>query len=316
MLGDNLQALEVLEGALPLVEAGGDLTTLYITLNNAGSAATRLGRVEQCMRYEERALAVTERIGNPGSTSFVLGNLGGSLLYLGDWQGAREYLERGLALSRTMGRSADIANPLMFYGWLQLWEGNWEEARSSLGEALAVAQETADRQHQESAQIFLAELDILEGRPKAAVARLEPLVSQDDRDLSLLFSWLAWAHLALDNATSVERAQELVERAIADLREQTDFLIYALWVQGMVFLRQGHLDEAYQVLCEGLEHCRSMPYPYFEARVLVQLSRVHARREEPEEARARLEEALAIFQRLGARRDVEWTEQALVDAPL
>jgi hypothetical protein len=59
-----------------------------------------------------------------------------------------------------------------------------------------------------------------------------------------------------------------------------------------------------------------MPYPYFEARVLVQLSRVHARREEPEEARARLEEALAIFQRLGARRDVEWTEQALVDAPL
>jgi hypothetical protein len=52
-----------------------------------------------------------------------------------------------------------------------------------------------------------------------------------------------------------------------------------------------------------------------EARILVQLSRVHARREEPEEAQAWLEEALAIFQRLGARKDIESTERVLADAP-
>jgi hypothetical protein len=54
-----------------------------------------------------------------------------------------------------------------------------------------------------------------------------------------------------------------------------------------------------------------MPYPYAEARLLQVSSRVHAERGEPEPARERLEEALAILRRLGARKDIERTEQLL-----
>ena len=42
---------------------------------------------------------------------------------------------------------------------------------------------------------------------------------------------------------------------------------------------------------------------------------MHVRKGEPEAARERLEAALAIFRRLGARKDAERVEQALTDLP-
>jgi hypothetical protein len=39
--------------------------------------------------------------------------------------------------------------------------------------------------------------------------------------------------------------------------------------------------------------------------------RLHAQQAQPEQARARLEAALAIFQRLGAQKDSEHVEQAI-----
>ena len=56
-----------------------------------------------------------------------------------------------------------------------------------------------------------------------------------------------------------------------------------------------------------------MPYPYAEGRLLHVYSEMHAQKGEPEPARERLEAALAIFRRLGARKDAERTEQALAD---
>jgi hypothetical protein len=54
-----------------------------------------------------------------------------------------------------------------------------------------------------------------------------------------------------------------------------------------------------------------MPYPYAEARLLEEESRLHQQLGESEPARQQLEEALAIFQRLGALKDVERTEHVL-----
>ena len=63
------------------------------------------------------------------------------------------------------------------------------------------------------------------------------------------------------------------------------------------------------MLDEGLALARSMPYPYAEARLLHVHGQLLAVQGEPELARKRLEAALAIFRRLGARKDLERTEQ-------
>jgi hypothetical protein len=54
-----------------------------------------------------------------------------------------------------------------------------------------------------------------------------------------------------------------------------------------------------------------MPYPYAEARLLHVYGLMHAQKGGPEPARERLEAALALFRRLGARKDAERVEQAI-----
>lgn len=81
----------------------------------------------------------------------------------------------------------------------------------------------------------------------------------------------------------------------------------------MVALRQQYWEEATTALEEGVALARSMPYPYAEGRLLHVYGQMHIQKGEPALARERLEAALAIFQRLGARKDIEQVEQAIAD---
>jgi tetratricopeptide (TPR) repeat protein len=84
-----------------------------------------------------------------------------------------------------------------------------------------------------------------------------------------------------------------------------------LRVQAMIAIQKGRWDEAIAALEEGLELARSMPYPYAEGRLLHVYAELYLQKGEPGPARECLEAALAIFRRLGARKDVERVEHAL-----
>jgi Tfp pilus assembly protein PilF len=79
----------------------------------------------------------------------------------------------------------------------------------------------------------------------------------------------------------------------------------------MLLAEQGKWEEAERTFEEAVSLARAMPYPYAQARALNQHGMTHVQKGEPQQARSRMEEALALFQRLGAGKDVERTEQAL-----
>jgi adenylate cyclase len=305
MLGREEEGYAVLEGALPLVEAGGDLVTLSYNLGNLGASAWHLGRIEQSRRYGEQAVAVTVRIGNPSLICFGLCNVGQDLLILGEWEEARQVLQRAAKVASPTDRAWHVTYLQSGMGMLALREGNWDEASRSLESAVAAAEETGDRQGREFGQTCLAELNVLEGQPEEAIKRLEPLADEEHATLTWLLPTLAWAYLRLDDEKHIRLAAEVAERAVARARESPCYLAGALQVQGMVLIRQGRNEQALRVLSEGLARARSMPCPYVEARILEQLGILQTQRGEPEQARARLEEALAIFRRLGAKKDIE-----------
>jgi hypothetical protein len=82
-------------------------------------------------------------------------------------------------------------------------------------------------------------------------------------------------------------------------------LVDALRVEAMVAIRQLRWQQAERALAEGLALARSMSYLYAEGRLLHVYGQMHVANAEPGPARERLEVALAIFQRLGARKDAE-----------
>lgn len=156
---------------------------------------------------------------------------------------------------------------------------------------------------------FMAELEVLTDRPDEAIRRLEERGALEDADIKV-FPILAWAYL---EAGAVERAEEVVAGAIDRARagEQRFHLLEALRVEGMIRRRQGRLEEAERAFWEALELARDLPYPYAQARVLSDLGLLAAVRGDPHATRAYLEQALAIFRRLGAKKDTERTEQTL-----
>ena len=88
-------------------------------------------------------------------------------------------------------------------------------------------------------------------------------------------------------------------------------LVDLLRVKGVLRSGQGHWVESEQAFEEAVSLARSMSYPYAEAAALFEWGRMHGAKGEPMLAQSRLKEAVAIFQRLGARPYIERTEQAL-----
>jgi Tfp pilus assembly protein PilF len=129
-------------------------------------------------------------------------------------------------------------------------------------------------------------------------------------DLTQVLLPLAHAHLELGD---VAAAQEAVAEALTRARSASFrfHLVDALHVQAMVATRQHHWSEAEQALEEGLTLAQRMPYPYAEGRLLHVYGEIHFQKGEPHLTRARLEAALAIFRRLGPRKDAERVERAL-----
>ena len=80
---------------------------------------------------------------------------------------------------------------------------------------------------------------------------------------------------------------------------------YTLRVVALIATRQRQWVEAACALQEGLALARQLGYPYAEAMLLQVSSELCARTDQPALARERGDEAMALFQRLGARADLK-----------
>jgi tetratricopeptide (TPR) repeat protein len=310
LLGQGEEALRVLEEILPRAETLGSPILLFLCLHHLAAVARDRGEFAACRNYAERGLVWSERVQDSHFIAVTTWDRGMSAFYTGDWQQARLDIEQAVTLTRPHGTPLG-AYLLLHLGLLCLVEGMWDDAVEYLEEGNRVA--GADLEARRLAQGMLAERDLLAGEPGAARDRILPLLDQpglQEWTVTGLLPVLAWAQLELGE---VEEAALVIGQAVVRARAQhmRIALVDALRVRAMVALRRGEPEEAARSLDEGLTLARCMPYPYAEARLLQVYGREQTQPGNRSSGRERLEAALAIFQRLGARKDVERTEQWL-----
>jgi tetratricopeptide (TPR) repeat protein len=155
---------------------------------------------------------------------------------------------------------------------LALREGRLVDARQCLEDALV--------QHGDisvivgGARFMCARVDLLSGRPEAALPTLRAQVEENEPSPGLpLLPYLAEAYLG---SGEVARAQEVVARAIASSRAAGDrrTLIEALRVHALILVREARSAEARQALDEALSIARSIGTPWEEGRVLALLDEI------------------------------------------
>jgi tetratricopeptide (TPR) repeat protein len=317
LMGREEEGLPVLSEALRLAEAVGARECLCEALSTMAWFYKDRGEFQQSLRHAERALLEAERLGNPVLTAGVIGQLGEVAFYRGEWDRAREYYTRTAAIHHQIclaPQSCDAGGLLLLLGQLSLQAGGWEQAYRYLEECRIIFTPQGKLSGLRTAQSLLAEHDIQAGRPAAACARLVPLLDRwgaEELDVTTaVLPMLAWASLELGD---FDRAARVIADATGRARAGTYrlSLVDGLRVQALVALRQGQWTEVEGCLEEGLALARALPYPHGEGRLLEVCGRLHLDRGERAAARDRLAAALAIFRRLGARKDIEQTEQLL-----
>lgn len=318
LMGRLEEAHHLLGERLHLAEATNDYWGQLSASHYLGKLAVPRGDFDAAFHYHERALDLARRLDARSRISAETSNLSEVLFYLGDWERARGNAERAVELARSAssGLSASYfqyADVFRRLGMIRAATGEWDDALPCLEESVALAEKIPYPEALRSGQLVLAERDILEGKPQAALDRLEPLVeSSEPEELGVvrLLPYLAWAYVELGDDV---RAQEVVLGGIEWARAQGNRLSLAelLKVRGMVLARRNGRDEAERTFEEAVSVARSVGYSYAEARALYEWGSMCVAGQDPKSGRARLGEAGEIFRRLGARPYSDLTRKAL-----
>jgi tetratricopeptide (TPR) repeat protein len=313
-LDRQVEARPVLEGAISLAETTNHVRSSSRALAYLGRTYLADGAFAQACRVQEQAVDASEQLGDPDFTGWATSRLADVHVLAGTWTQARTLYERAVALFHSLGRAARHSSlPLVGLGILSLLEGNWEAAFRYLEEGAAMATRTRHLGALRAAQQALAERDLLDGRPRDALARLQALLKDLDLEDSALtkpMPVLAQVQLAIGNLAD---AEAVVAAGVTRARERCNRVDLVEWLrlQGMIGIHQGWCQDAQHALDEAIDLARGMPYPYAEGRLLHVYGELHIQAAEPREAQESLEAALAIFRQLGAHRDASQVEQAI-----
>ncbi len=313
-LGRYEEAQRVLEQNIPAIEAAGDLELLAPALDSLSIVYLAAGEFHHEALHLRRGLEAAQQVGDPSIVAFMASKLGQNAYYQGEWNRAREYLEKAISVVRTSGAVWFAPYTLGALGGLFLATGDWKDAAEYLEESITISSDAAF-QALENSQSLMGILEISEGRPEAALARLQRFTdgSRGQPSNSVGPRWvLAWSLLELGNDHT---AAVIVAPEIARARAENDQLglVHLLWIHALIAARQARWADAEGALAEVLTITRRMPYPYHEARALETYGSMQAQQGDRSAARQSWVEALVIFERLGARPYIERIERNLAE---
>jgi tetratricopeptide (TPR) repeat protein/transcriptional regulator with XRE-family HTH domain len=305
------EGVKALEEAVLLAEDFGALDALGTALTVLHLAYMVRGDFVRSREHAEWGAAIAKKTGDTDLLAFHTANFGLHLFYLGDWREAQGYLELAVELERSTQPSFLSSQPHAYLGVLYKARGAWEDASRCFSDAIALAREADATGQLGYAECRLAEMDVLQGRPTEAIARLQPRTP----DLQwlydvLLLSILAEAYADMGDAAKAEEVVDIAQTRARLMHNRVDGL-EASRVRAKILTMQGNRKEASAALEEALSWARSMPYPYAEAKLSREYGMLHLREGEPGRAWERLHAALEVFRRLGAKKDAEQTRRTL-----
>lgn len=304
-LGHIAHAAELINAALPLIESAGTALSHFQAIAVLIGMNFMRAEMPAARAHIERCLDITQRLEDPAMHAYATTLLGWWHFSVGDWASAREQYERAMALLSDTGPTWATSYAYYHLGQLQALTGRFAEAEELLARAHTLAEQSNELQALRWVTIAQATHDLLRGRAQQAVERILPMLDQpgyQERDVTMLLTRLARAYLMLGD---VEQADNVSAQAIARCRAEPNlqFLVEALSIRALVCARLGRRDEAAEAIAEGLKLARDIAYPLGEAQAREAaglLAAAVTATDSSSEARQQLEQALAIYERLGA----------------
>jgi transcriptional regulator with XRE-family HTH domain/tetratricopeptide (TPR) repeat protein len=299
-LGRMDEAIQVLVSCLPALRSSGNLRCLATTLHSIALIHQARGQFGEQGAYLNQALDAAVQCGEPTLLVFLRCAHGAHALLIGEWDRAHCLFEEAADLLVTAGPSWAAPYPLLGRGGLLLAQGKEREATHALEESIDVARQVCDSAAVCTAQLTLAEAEILRGDSARALARLQGEHNGGLEQNLVALVLQAWALLETGDMAG---ANMLLDQAETRSRTQGHRLglIESLRIRAHARLTAGLVSDALMGLDEASKLAQAMPYPYAEVRLGHAYARINVRTQAIEQARRGVQRALTICKRLGER---------------
>ncbi|MGH3129041.1 MAG: ATP-binding protein [Gaiellaceae bacterium] len=256
----------------------------------------------------ERAVEV----GDESSRPLLLMLLGEAECALGQLDSARMRALEGRELAEQSGQYTLRTYHLALESLVEAHRGREQRARSAAREALELVPGTGARLAELLVTRALGHLELALGAPSEAVAHLEPFLVFVRREAIVEPGFIPFVVDHVEALIELGRQSEAVElldwyEDNAERLDRVSALANCARCRGMLAAQAGELDAAVAAYEQALELHARVDLPLDRGRTLLSLGATQRRMKRRREARATLDEALAVFEGMGA---ALWAERA------
>jgi tetratricopeptide (TPR) repeat protein len=319
--GEDAEAERLLERALELFRAAGDLRGVASTLDDLAQVARLRGDLERAFGAASEALDIRRSHADVRGESVSLMTLGGIEYARGEIEAAERLFESAREIRESIGDRPGVMQVYNALGVVAFDRGDFERAEACWRAALAEARKMADRHTQTFLLNNLGEALLTAGRLDDAEAHLSEArelsrslknrraMAEVERNLGLVAlrrgsdeaEKILMRALALARDYGSKEAIGLAHRGIGQLRAQTLFD-----AEGAASRRA---EESYLA---SIDSFREIGNEKEAARSLAQLGFHLIERGDVDSARERLREARALMRRIGLA-ELEKVERTLAE---
>ena len=291
--------------------------TVQFSANSAYSSfAVLLKIADEFEESRSMLLSVLHHNDDDGALPFVLSHLPQLELWTGNWDAAEEYAQQHLDAALRTGQPDQVQQARNNLAQIDIYRGDVAEAAVLAEGIRGVGHETGDIWTERNGLGLLGLVAMAEGDAERAVALFqrwhdlaeqmalrEPGYRRMEGDLVEALVATGQLERATANASTM---QEMAERLA-----RPTLLAGAARARALVAAALGDRHVAVGLAQAAVDGYAATPMVVEHARSLLTLGQIHRRFKEKAPARAALEQALAVFDRLGAERLAERTRQDL-----
>jgi tetratricopeptide (TPR) repeat protein len=312
--GDFGQGFRVMEDAISLAEAAGDVDTASRAVGNLALFHWDRGETSQARALLARSLELCRKTNDPTKIADKLGDLAVADFTQGEWDSARAHLDSAERILRGVPSSWIRSHNTMRSGELNLALGNVQEGLSMVQDGRDMAERDGNMLAECEAAYVLSDHALFSGDRESALSHLEHFLARHAVERDAPEALQTWG-LALFARLFAELGD--IARALDYLSRVSDEQIVAhldsvYSVRAVVAAHEGKWDEAEQHAEEALAFARRGGFIVSEARLRYFWGLWLARKGDTQRARDRLTKSLSIFRQLGAQPYVERVEQLLL----
>lgn len=318
------QAVADYERAYALFQQAGDHRGLLGVLNNLGMMRESAGDVEAGIGTKRKGLELARRIGDVSMVGWLTMSIAASELALGRWSVAEDLLSQAEATAMRIGDRICLLRVHVIRGRLASHRGDFQAAQIFLEKARRLAAESADAALEAATRISFAHLWRRSGKLGTALAgamEVERSARAQGNDATLMDAVAVQAEIHRDMGNH-EVAFACITEALtlaAQLRRRSSTAELRL-IRGTVLRELDRGSEAERDLAWALEEFTTLQAPHSAAIANLEHGVLLLRdrdRERQQQGVKRVQDALAVFQRLGAQFDAQRARRELARlAPL